>query len=124
MSYAVGAGSQLPVETGMLRNVTVFAQFGYGIVVDAGAYARLVIRALDYSIFHWVNVLDGGLITPPGSPTNIDDQAAFVNVTARDFHPRPDSATIDAGITSAANGVADLDGRARAQGRQHGHWSV
>ena len=142
--YAVGAAAQLPVETGTLRNVTVFSQFGSGILVDAGNYAQLVIRAtntsvfgvlddivtrelatqgtvsatviLDYSIFEFVNVFDGGLVTPPGSPTNKTGQARFVDVANGDFHPRPGSPTIDAGITSPANGAADLDGRARAQG--------
>ncbi len=143
--YAAGAGAQLPVETGTLRNVTVFAQFGYGILVDAGNFAQLVIRAtntsvfgvlddivtreggtqgnvsatviLDYSIFQFVNTFGGGLVTPPGSPTNLNLTAhRFVSVTARDFHQSPGAPTIDAGITSPANGPADLDGRARAQG--------
>jgi hypothetical protein len=141
--YAVGAGSPQPVETGTLRNVTVFSQFGSGILVDAGDFAQLVIRAtntsvfgvandivtreggtqgplsatviLDHSIFQWVDVFDGGLVTPPGSPTNIEDAASrFVHFP--DFHASPGAPTIDAGITSPANGPTDLDGRARAQG--------
>ena len=71
--------------------------------MDAGDYAQLVIRAtntsvfgvlddivtretgtqgtrsatviLDHSIFQFVDVFDGGLITPPGSPTNIEASA-------------------------------------------------
>ena len=135
------------METVTLRNVTAFAQNGYGIVVDAGNYAQLVIRAtnvsafgvlddvmtrepgtqgivsatviLDYSIFQFVNTFDGGLITPPGSPTNLDltPSQYLVDVLANDFHQTPGAPTIDAGITSPANGPADLDGRARAQGR-------
>ena len=145
--FAVGAGAQLPVETVTLRNVTAFAQFGYGIVADAGSYAQLVIRAtnvsafgvlddvmtrelgtqgivsatviLDHSIFQFVNTFDGGLITPPGSPTNLNltPSQYLVDVLANDFHQTPGAPTIDAGITSPANGPADLDGRARAQGR-------
>ena len=147
VSSAVGATAQLPLETGTLRNVTAFAQNGYGIVVDAGDYAELVIRAtnvsafgvlddvmtreggtqgivsatviLDHSLFQYVNTDGGGLITPPGSPTNLALAGSqyLEDVLANDFHQTPGAPTIDAGTTSPANGPLDLDGRPRAQGR-------
>jgi hypothetical protein len=144
--FVFAVGSSAPTSwTGTLRNVTIFSQFGWGMLVDAGDNTELVVRAtnvnvfgvaddiqtrefgtqgiisatviLDYSIYQFVDTSQGGLVTPPGSPTNKNVQANFyVDFPNNDFRLDPDSEAIDAGITSPANGPADLDGRARAQG--------
>jgi hypothetical protein len=66
----------------------------------------------------YVRVLTGseGMVTPAGTATNIEGDPELVNPAGEDFHETAGSPTINAGLTSAANGTEDFDGQPRTEG--------
>lgn len=131
------------IWTATLRNVTAVSSAGNAIQVSAfGDQVQLTINAtnviaqgggfdvsasasgslfpiaavnLSHSNFSTTHQA-GGMITPPGSGTNQTPEPVFASAATGDLHQLAGSPTIDAGITDAANGTADTDGEARAQG--------
>lgn len=71
---------------------------------------------LDYS--NWDSLMDcpGCASSLPGSAHNETAAPLLVDSGAGDFHQRPGSPTIDAGVDDAANGATDADGNARKIG--------
>jgi hypothetical protein len=58
----------------------------------------------------------GATITAPGTAGNIEADPLLVNPAAGDFHETAASPTINAGLTSTANGLLDFDGQTRTEG--------
>jgi len=81
--------------------------------IQANIFSGSIEIALDHSSYASVTNPDGATITPAGSGTNQIAAPLFVNAAAGDFREAPGSPTVDAGIQSAENGVADLAGNPR-----------
>jgi hypothetical protein len=134
---------QLPLVKGALRNVTAYSRFGDGIRITAGNFAQLVLQTtnviarggfsdvraevvgsagdrraevnLDHSNYASRLRIGGGQVTAPGAGTNQTASPLLADDPLGDFHQLAGSATIDAGVTDAANGPLDFEGQARAQ---------
>ena len=132
-----------PPQSASVRNVTAYATGGVGVDVYADNNARFTLNAvnvvarggnydvrsviagtgstsatlnLDHS--NYVTYFQGPFasLTLPGSGSNQTSAPLFANPGAGDFHQLVGSPTIDAGLTAATNGAADLDGEARTIG--------
>jgi hypothetical protein len=71
---------------------------------------------LDFSNFDSVANCAGCSTNAPSSANNQATAPLLVNVAGGDFHQRPGSPTIDAGVTDVANGPLDPDGHPRTIG--------
>ncbi|MBS1879078.1 MAG: hypothetical protein JST31_06160 [Actinobacteria bacterium] len=89
---------------------------GAGSDIQANIFAGSIEFTLDHSNYASVSNTGGATITPAGSGTNQMAAPLFVNAAANDFREAPGSPTLDAGLTAAANGSADLAGNPRNVG--------
>jgi hypothetical protein len=120
--YGTGSGDGLDadLETNceMTINATnVIARGGTsGEDVGAQGFGGGAVLSLAHS--DYVGVLAGSeaTITPAGTATNIESDPELVNPAGEDFHETAGSPTINAGLTSVANGTEDFDGQPRTEG--------
>ncbi|MGA2471531.1 MAG: hypothetical protein ABSG64_12695 [Solirubrobacteraceae bacterium] len=111
------AGSGPATVTVVLTNV--IARGGAGghdlVTLQSAAGATAAITAT-HSDYVTVDTSGGGTATAAGTPSNIETDPALVNPAGEDFHETAASPTIDAGVTSPANGSLDFDGQTRTEG--------
>ena len=120
--YARSCTSSCPVTyTNTLQNVIVRhgspAGADIGVCSDSTAIAQVNVAYSNYGSA--VTDLPGCTAADAHVNGDATDQSAapqFVNAGAGDFHETSSSPTIDAGVTSAANGTLDLDGNPRTVG--------
>jgi hypothetical protein len=126
-AYSSDIGLRVGVGNSTTLVVSATNVIAHGGTKDVSAYTSGSIGPmsatvnLDHSNYATTEQLVGAgggtaTVTPAGSGTNQTASPKFVNTFSGDFHQAASSPTIDAGITSGANGSFDVDGEARAQG--------
>ena len=118
---AVIAKAQSPTSMSLTLSNTIARGAGSDIVAVTGSdpTSAATVTA-DHSNYSTVKIENGGggsttSVTPAGSGTNQTGAPLFVDAAAGNFRELPGSvATIDRGENSALDGIADLDGNARA----------
>jgi hypothetical protein len=105
-------------DTVLMRNV-IAPGSGTGIRAFAAGTGNSSTIDVDYSNFNVCEEMDSPGATATcakGTHNQEGVNPAFVDLLAGDFHQRPTSPTIDAGFTTAANNLLDLDGDPRRLG--------
>jgi hypothetical protein len=118
---ALGSGGQglLALDPVSDMTMTVTNTIARGALFDVGGEAGNegdITITLDHSNYATVSGSSGITITPAGTATNQEPTPLFVDAPAGNFHEALGSPTIDAGVTSAANGTMDLGGNPRVIG--------
>jgi Ca2+-binding RTX toxin-like protein len=111
-SNSTGSGGSVTVQ-----GVNVIASgTSYDIRAAGAATGSAAIADFSYSSYDTQLELTNGLVTDPGSDSNLTAPALLANPAAGDVHQRPGSWTIDRGSRAISGDSVDIDAEPRYQG--------